>query len=224
MNAKNSAANPCPICQSSTRELIDSEIKVHGPVTYKVCETCALIYKNTHHHIDPSKEKVHYDHHQNTMDNLGYVKMFERFIAEAIDPFIKNGKGLEFGSGPGPVLYELLKHKGFAMDYYDPYYHPNQTVFNETYDVITSTEVFEHLSDPVYELTRLSACLKPKGILAIMTSFHPDNDETFLSWWYRRDPTHIAFYRVKTFETLIADLPLEIIHTNDKNIIVFKKQ
>lgn len=223
MSVKSSIARPCIICGSPTRELIDPELKKPRVVVYDVCGFCEFIRKRPDYHVSPTEEKTLYTHHNNTIENTGYVNMFKRFIAAAIDPFITKGKGLEFGSGPGPVLYELLKEKGFTMSHYDPYFHKDETVFQSTYDLITSTEVFEHLSDPMEVLTTLTGLLNPGGFLAIMTSFHKHDDDDFLSWWYRRDPTHIAFYTEETFAHMIQELKLTIHFTNQKNIIVFKK-
>ncbi|MFW5841942.1 MAG: class I SAM-dependent methyltransferase [Bacillota bacterium] len=223
MNAKNFTVNPCIICHHDTRIITDSELKKPTPVVYHVCKTCELIIKAPFSHPTHEDEKTLYMHHNNSMENVGYVNMFNRFIAAAVDPFITTGSGLDFGSGPGPVLYELLKQKGFTMTHYDPYFHPDKTALNNTYDLITSTEVFEHLSDPLATFKRLESMLNTHGILAIMTNFHPKHDETFLSWWYRRDPTHIAFYTTKTFEYLSKETSLQCIYTNHKNIIVFKK-
>ncbi|MEC7376339.1 MAG: methyltransferase domain-containing protein, partial [Pseudomonadota bacterium] len=45
--------------------------------------------------------------------------------------------------------------------------------------------------------------LKPDGWLAVMTCFQTDDDR-FDTWHYRRDPTHVVFYRAATFEWLAA--------------------
>jgi hypothetical protein len=223
MNVKNSTVNTCIVCGAKTNTLTDSELTNPEPVIYHVCTTCNLITKAPFTHPTHEDEKTLYTHHNNSMENVGYVNMFNRFIAAAIDPFINTGSGLDFGSGPGPVLYELLKQKGFTMAHYDPYFHDEKTVLTKTYDLITSTEVFEHLSNPLTTFKTLAKMLNKDGILAIMTSFHPKDDETFLSWWYRRDPTHISFYTDKTFEYLTKETKLQQIYTNHKNIIVFKK-
>src|SRR5690606_29451105 len=39
------------------------------------------------------------------------------------------------------------------------------------------------------------------GLLAVMTSFQTD-DNHFANWYYRRDPTHVVFYRESTFHYL----------------------
>ncbi len=223
MNVKNSTVNPCIICQSDTRTLTDPVLNKPEPVIYHVCETCGLITKAPFSHPTHQDEKTLYTHHNNSLENVGYVNMFNRFIAVAVDPFITTGSGLDFGSGPGPVLYELLKQKGFVMDHYDPYFHNDESIFKKTYDLITSTEVFEHLSDPLTTFKQLANMVNKDGFLAIMTSFHPNDDDAFLSWWYRRDPTHIAFYNETTFTYLMNQTDLKRVYTNHKNIIVFKK-
>ena len=49
-----------------------------------------------------------------------------------------------------------------------------------------------------YSLDRL---LEPGGWLGVMTCFRqPGRD--FASWHYRRDPTHVVFYREATFRRL----------------------
>ena len=224
MNARSSTVKPCLVCGHPVHIIEDPTLKKPQVVTYDVCEHCDFIRKQPRHHLDTQAEHAQYLHHVNTIENVGYVTMFKRFIAEAIDPFITKGKGLDFGSGPGPVLYELLKIKGFDMAHYDPYFNPNLSVFEARYDLITSTEVFEHLADPQKTLSRLTECLKNKGVLAIMTSFHQKDIAVFLNWWYRRDSTHIAFYTLKTFEFLIEEMPLHIVYTNNKNIIVLQKR
>jgi cyclopropane fatty-acyl-phospholipid synthase-like methyltransferase len=82
-----------------------------------------------------------------------------------------------------------------------------------TYDFITCTEVVEHFHHPALEFRRLDALLKPGGWLAIQTTFQTD-DARFARWNYRRDPTHVVFYRPYTFgmhrptcHRLAANLP-----------------
>ncbi|UPT74846.1 MAG: class I SAM-dependent methyltransferase [Elusimicrobiota bacterium] len=66
-----------------------------------------------------------------------------------------------------------------------------------TYAFVTCTEVAEHLRRPAETFARLDALLAPGGILGVLTSTLED-DAAFPGWWYRRDPTHIAFYRPET--------------------------
>jgi len=219
MNERNHSLNNCKICSKATYTLDDSELNLF----YRVCESCGYTYKDEQFIVSHDQEKSLYNHHVNTMENEGYVNMFKRFLAESVDPFIQTGKALDFGSGPGPVLYELLLMQGYEANHYDPYYHDDPSVLTKRYDLITSTEVFEHLSNPVQTLERLVNMLNPGGYLAIMTSFRMPEDEQFLKWWYRRDQTHIGFFTQKAFEMLIKPYALTIVHTNHKNMITLKK-
>lgn len=69
------------------------------------------------------------------------------------------------------------------------------------YDFITCTEAAEHFHHPAAEFGRLAPLPAPGGWLALMTSFLND-DVQFAQWHYRRDPTHVVFYRPATFRHL----------------------
>lgn len=210
---------PCLICKGETYPLEDLEIKV----THHVCRTCGYAFKDRAHLVDPAKEKALYSNHQNTMENEGYVNMFERFLDFTVDSGSAFGPALDFGSGPGPVLYELLKRRGFESHYYDPYFNDDETVFLRSYGLITSTEVFEHLNDPVGTFRQLEALLKPGGSLAVMTQLRPEGDSEFLKWWYRRDQTHIGFFTEKAMTMMAVGTTLTLTSTNHKNHFLFTK-
>ncbi len=199
----------CKICQSDTsEEIIDNQ-------TYFRCVYCGYIFTNNI--PTPEQEKARYLQHNNTLENKGYVEMFEDFIA--LLP--KKNRCLDFGSGPNPVLAELLKKQGYDVDIFDIYFAQDNSFENKKYDIITSTEVFEHLKDPVSVMEILTRILNPKGTIAIMTSFIP---EDFKNWRYRKDITHIGFFTHKTMKILADMFNMEIIFLNNKNICIFKKR
>lgn len=191
---------------------------------YHKCPRCKFIFLNKIHILSPEKEKKRYDTHQNSIENEGYVNMFENFIEKAISPYTNDIKTvLDYGSGSGAVLSELLKRKGFEVDIYDPFYSPEKIYLTKKYDLISSTEVFEHFSNPVEEIKKLYSLLNPKGIISIMTNFIPDNTE-FNKWWYINDETHISFFHLKTFEKIAEMLGFEFIEINKNNICVLIKE
>lgn len=106
--------------------------------------------------------------------------------------------GLDFGSGPGPVLHLLLREAGHEVVNYDKFYADDKTLLSRNYDFITATEVVEHLASPRDELDRLWKCLQKGGLLALMTK-RVEGAGAFASWHYKNDPTHIAFFSDKTF-------------------------
>jgi hypothetical protein len=150
--------------------------------------------------------------------------MFEDLIKDFIIPLKIDGKVLEFGSGPGPVLMELLKRNGLDVKHYDPFYYPSKAYQNHQYQLITSTEVFEHFHNPLKEISHLIGLLISGGYLVVMTNFHNNDIEQFKTWWYQRDKTHVVFYHLDTFKYLAEKYGLLIIKTNHKNIIVLQKK
>jgi len=95
-------------------------------------------------------------------------------------------------------------------------------VFEKSYDFITTTEVIEHLHNPYEEILKLWKCLKPSGVLGIMTAFRPDEDK-FADWYYKRDATHVRFFTKDSFSWLANKLDAEIF-IPQSDIVILKKR
>jgi len=195
-------------------------------VDYHVCSRCEFIFKDPEDFISKEDELKIYETHENSIEDPRYVDYFRRFLDEAVFPFDNGGrKGLDFGSGPTPVLSMLLERDyGYKMDIYDLFYAPEKIYEGKTYDLVTSTEVVEHLADPLVHFRTMKEAMKENGILAVMTQFHQNDEEHFRNWHYMRDRSHIAFYRKKTMEIISDIVGLEILYCNDKNYVTFRKK
>ena len=210
----------CKVCESSTTAIKDSKKEL----IYYRCSSCGFIYLDDSFMIDEHREKKQYDQHNNSLENEGYVAMFETFIDDAIAPYLKNIQtALDFGSGPEPVFSKLLERRGLEVDIYDLYFSPKKVYEHKKYDLISSTEVFEHLSRPIEILEELVSSLNNNAYVALMTKFPPSNDEEFLAWWYRRDPTHISFFTPKSFEVMAKKVGLKVLKILKNNVVVFQK-
>ncbi|CAA6805463.1 MAG: Putative methyltransferase associated with DUF414 [uncultured Sulfurovum sp.] len=210
----------CKICQDKTSLIKD----LKKELLYYRCTSCAFVFLDDLHIIDKVQEKQQYDLHHNGFENEGYVQMFEDFINLAVDPYLLNIKTvLEFGSGPGPVLSKLLEHRGLEVDIYDLYYAPIEVYASKKYDLITATEVFEHLAEPLEVLALLVKHTNMNGYIILMTKFPPKDDKAFINWWYRRDPTHISFFTPESFEIMAEKLSLKVLKIFNNNIVVFQK-
>lgn len=210
----------CKICNSNTRTMRDSK----KLLSYYRCEKCGFVSLDDGSIVNPLDEKRHYAKHNNSFECEGYVKMFEEFIEKAITPYLpKVRKVLDFGCGHTPVLAELLKEQGLEVDIYDLYFFSDEEYKNISYDLITSTEVFEHLQNPKDILEVLVNLLNPNGYIIVMTQFPPSEDKVFLGWWYRRDITHISFFTPQSFEIMAEELGLKVVKIIDSNIVVFQK-
>ena len=211
----------CKICGNSfLSKIIDN--KQRG--IYYYCDNCDFIMLDPKLYVSPEQEKKRYLLHKNSDQDDGYVQMFEAFIRTAILPF-KNGikSALDFGCGPEPVLAKLLNSKEIKTDFHDLHFFPEKVYLNKKYDLLTCTEVLEHLPNPVEIIDGLLNHLKKKGLFAVMTLFHPGTGKKFLDWWYRRDITHVSFYNRKTINYLATKLNLEILLLDSKNTCVFRK-
>jgi len=208
------------VCHESTREIRDKKRELR----YYRCLSCGFIALDEKFIVTSEREKKQYDQHNNSLENEGYVQMFEDFIELSIGTYLEHiNTVLEFGSGPEPVLSVLLKRRGLEVDNYDLYYAPKKIYKDKSYDLITSTEVFEHLSKPLEILTLLTKHLNSGGYITLMTKFPPEEDQEFLNWWYRRDPTHIGFFTPKSFEVMAKKVGLNFLKTINQNIVVFQK-
>ncbi|MBE0513847.1 class I SAM-dependent methyltransferase [Sulfurimonas sp.] len=211
----------CKICGSVTTQII----KTKNQKKYHKCPTCSYIFLDEIFYVDEVREKQHYDKHDNNLESLGYVKMFEDLIEEFVMPYKKEIKSaFDFGCGEGKVLPILLQREGIVCDGYDLFYFPKKVYKDKKYNLVVSTEVFEHLQNPLEVLQELLLHVEKNGYLLLMTAFRPADDEEFLEWWYIRDITHIGFFNLQTFEYLAAKLGLVIIKHNFKNKVLFQKR
>jgi len=161
--------------------------------------------------------------HQNNLENKGYVALFQEKIA-IVNQVCSNVKTvLDYGCGQDMTLKKLLDNQGYeTVEGYDPNFFPEQNLTE--YDLIISTEAFEHFKEPYSEMREIASLLKPSGYAAIMTQFYPgspDGDK-FSSWYYKRDPTHIAFYCSETFAWLARHLGFKIVFNNQKDFVVLQ--
>ena len=210
----------CKICDCDTKSFDDPQLKKQ----YHSCQNCECIALDPTYYLTLEKENALYNNHNNSLENEGYVTMFEDFLDYFWDDLPSREKALDFGSGPTPVLSQLLQRRGVNVDCYDKFYQPQKVFENKRYNLITSTEVFEHLDNPLETLNVLAQHLKPQGYIALMTLFHDNSMENFWTWWYRRDPTHITFYTPKTMTILADRCGLNVVKTDEKRIILLQKR
>jgi SAM-dependent methyltransferase len=186
---------------------------------YLQCPICGLVFVPGSFHLSLEDETARYLLHENTLSNEGYVRMFLEKIAliKQYCPGIHSV--LDYGCGPEPVLAKLMERDGFDCDTYDPYFFPGYP--EKKYDLVISTEVFEHFRDVRAELKRIKSLLDAGGFLAVTTLFH-DTAGNFGEWWYISDPTHICFFGIRTFDWIGKEFGLKILFTDKKNFIIMK--
>ena len=170
---------------------------------YWQCGVCAARFLDPQQHPTRAAEHAHYLTHENDPDDAGYRRFLSRLTIPLLARLAPGARGLDFGCGPGPALAAMLGEAGHEVVLYDPFFHPDRARLEERYDFVTATEVIEHFHRPATEFARLMALVRPGGWLGIMTIFQND-DARFANWRYRKDPTHVVFYREETLRHIAA--------------------
>lgn len=187
----------CPVCEHDAAH----PFQTVGPRDYWRCPTCSCTFLQPDQRPSPAAERAEYRLHQNHPGDAGYRRHLQQLAGPLLQRLPLAQSGLDFGCGPGPVLPDLLRDAGHAVALYDPFFRPDDTALATRYDFVTCTEVVEHFHHPADEFRRLQGLLKPGGWLGVMTRFQTD-DARFAQWHYRRDPTHVVFYRETTLRWL----------------------
>ncbi|MEM7743722.1 MAG: class I SAM-dependent methyltransferase [Pseudomonadota bacterium] len=170
---------------------------------YWRCNSCEATFLDPLKWPSRAEEHAHYLHHENDPEDPGYRQFLSKLATPLIERLGPGLSGLDYGCGPGPALAAMLREAGYEMSVYDPFFHPAQDALARTYDFVTCTEVAEHFHAPAEEFDHLEAKLKPGGWLGVMTCFQTD-DSRFRDWHYRKDPTHVVFYRAATMRLIGA--------------------
>ena len=191
---------PCRVCRTGRLEPF---AELDGKV-YRRCRACDAVMLDAAHFPGAAEEHARYRRHENDPDDPGYRRFLARLAVPLLPRLAPASEGLDYGCGPGPALARMLEEAGHRVRLFDPFFHADATALHRTYDFITCSEVAEHFHAPAREFDLLHGLLRPGGWLAVMTAFRPA-DVPFERWHYRRDPTHVVFYRAESFRRIAAD-------------------
>ena len=212
----------CPLCANTAEFFTTGENR-----EYQLCDLCGLIFVPPRFHVSIESERKRYQEHENSLENIGYVAMFMEKISLIKKYCPKINTALDFGCGYEPVLKILLEREGLKTEIYDSIFFPDYPK-NKNFDLVISTETFEHLKNPFQDINWVTNYLAPSGFLAVMTRFYPlengkPSEEKFSEWYYKRDPTHIVFYSSKSFHWIAGKMGFQIILNNQFNFVLLQR-
>ena len=154
----------CHICNEESERFIVKRKKWEK--AYYRCPSCEYIFIDPEELLDTKEELGRYEEHNNSIEDAGYRNYFKRFIEFSMEGIDRDADILDYGSGPQPVLASVMQELGYNnVDIYDKYYHDVKLDNDKKYDVITSTEVVEHIYDPMPQLKDVVSKLKKGGPL-----------------------------------------------------------
>ena len=208
--------NPtCPLCQSKSTFFCDKPKHLF----YK-CDTCEGIFRPKHTFLTAEAEKEHYEKHNNDVFDERYQAFVSPIVEAILHDFSPETKGLDFGSGTGPVIAKMLTDKGFQVQNYDLFFANDLALLNQKYDYVSCCEVMEHFHQPYKEFEVLKCLLLPKGKLYCKTEIF-NNQKPFENWYYKDDFTHVFIYQTKTLEWIKSEFSFSNLIVKEK-LIVFE--
>ena len=205
----------CPLC-NSTATLFCEKPK---HLFYK-CTNCDGIFRPKDTFLTAEEEKEHYEKHNNDVFDERYQNFVSPIVNAVLHDFPPNAKGLDFGSGTGPVIAKMLTDKGYQVQNYDLFFANEPLLLKEKYDYVSCCEVMEHFHQPYKEFELLKSLLLPKGKLYCKTEVF-NNQKPFENWYYKDDFTHVFIYQLKTLEWIQKNLRFSKVSVYDK-LIVFE--
>ncbi len=191
---------PCPLC----RHPAPAPLPDVGGRALLDCPGCGLIFAHPGTRLGASAERDRYATHENDPSDPRYRAFLDRLAGPLAARLPPGARGLDYGSGPGPTLSRMMTERGFPTADWDPFFAPDPAPLEAgPYDFVTATETVEHFFEPGFEFERLAGLLRPGGWLGIMTDPVPEGGPP-ANWYYLRDPTHVSFYRERTFGWIAA--------------------
>lgn len=156
--------------------------------------------------------------HENDFLDQGYQQFVLPLVEIICRKEVPTARGLDFGSGPDSAAGYLLRQKGYKIEKFDPFFHPDPKALEQKYDFLVACEVVEHFNAPAESFEKMRELLNPKGSMYLMTSLRQESSD-FKNWYYRRDPTHISFYSSKTFQWIQKRFEFQMLNLQGKNLI-----
>lgn len=206
----------CPLCSSRADSFFKNE-KHH----FFLCPVCKGIFREPNQFLIPDEEKQRYLHHRNDMEDSGYYKFVLPIIEEVQLHVSRGGSGLDFGCGHSPVLSNYLEREGYTVAVFDPIFHSDTSVLDESYDFVVCCEVIEHFYRPSEEFQNLFKLLRPQGKLICKTHLYEKGID-FDKWYYKNDPSHVFIYQDETIYWIKNNYLIQDVKIEDR-VITFSK-
>jgi hypothetical protein len=203
----------CTLCDTLLHQKIDED--------YYECTTCKALVKDEKCYPDASTEKSHYMTHNNDVGDARYQQFTAPIWQHILTHYKPENKGLDFGSGTGPVISKMLQDQNYTIFQYDPYFADYPKLLEEKYDYIVLCEVIEHFYHPKKEFKQLKKMLEVGGQLICMSLLFPPK-MNFKNWFYRKDPTHVFIYQEETITYITQQFGFKSAKIIDGRLIIWQ--
>ena len=225
---------PCPLCEKSETKFIDRE---RESLEICKCKSCNLIrvsprvkepekvyWGDASHYVNESrlifegKKKHHRDStYAHDLNLLKKIKPEGKFLDVGCNMGFFLKKAVEYGYegygvDPSESLSNIAREKnGLNVE---TAFLENSSFQNNFFDIVTMTDVFEHIVNPKQILSRVKEILKPDGVVLIKV---PNARFNLLKWFVIR-----KLFKKSSYD--IFDSYEHVVHYTDETLSKVLKQ
>lgn len=204
----------CLICNSADLK----KLTVYDATNLWKCQKCNFVFSKS---IPTTKELITHYEKYNRNDYLSPITILRyNELLDEMEPFRKTNKLLDVGCGIGYFLEEAKKRgwEVYGTEFTDEAIeictakgiNMNQGVLNsfnydpESFDIITSFEVIEHINNPKEELSQFHGLLRKGGLCYVTTP----NFNSLLRYRLKAQyniisyPEHLSYYTPRTLKNV----------------------
>lgn len=203
----------CLICKGKTEFFFEKSFNHYKGLLDKAqyfrCKHCGFVYSQTHYELDPASwELLNKKYCENSyIDNLNDFSHRPPYLQQALllnilEKHNLTGKNqyLDYGCGMKFFANILNTYFSLRIDSYDKYINPDFKPKPQSYDVVFSSAVIEHITS-IETLDEMMAYLKNEGIFMFHTLVCekiPQSPE-----WFYLLPVHCSFFTNKSMSILM---------------------
>lgn len=221
----------CKICSSKSDKIFISKILGKYEVDYYRCGKCLFIQTEEPYWLDEAYSLGAIS----ALDvgimsrNLLLLNKTQKILKKLFSDFTIFS-AIDYGGGEG-IFVRLMRDKGFnfyrqdlhADNLYARYFDIKDLPANHKFNLLTAFEVFEHLPNPMEEITLM---FNYSDIILLSTELQPSEDVSQVKdWWYIVPETgqHISFYTEDAFH-VIAKKINAYYYTDSINLHILSKK
>jgi hypothetical protein len=232
----------CPVCTSAAElyDVVDFNKnceernglylpKSGRAIYYAQCTVCQFLFAPEFQHWtqEDFKLNIYNQHYQKYDPEFESVRPKKNFnlLERLFGKFKENIKHLDYGGGQGR-LSELLNQNGWSSKSYDPFIGlTSPTTSDETYDLVTAFEVFEHEPLPHSLIKKINGVIHADSLVFFSTLLSDQyiSKNERLSWWYAAPRNgHCSIYSRSSIELLAQSNLLRLASMGPSYHVYFK--
>lgn len=195
----------CKICNARSAFFGKADVLKKYRVHYFRCEMCGFIQTETPYWLEEAYCSAIASQDVGIMQRNLLNCELTSAVLNLLFPNMSSA--IDYGAGHG-MFVRLMRDKGYNFRWSDlhatnDYARGFEFEEGSTYDFLTAFEVFEHLVDPVTELSKL---MNLSDNVFVSTYIVPKPAPRLSDWWYFVPSTgqHISFYTVESLRLLAA--------------------